>query len=474
MKQQPVNVGCDIIDCCPSCPAAPPIDLRVRVSGDIVDHVSMLTEGMDKPELSLVTIEGAGRTTDERTFEFRAGDSIINNISDQSGQRNLQLHPTIHIVDETQVSQLAQYAKADIPSGNEIYSPILIEIEQLVAGKVIARNHARYDVIQCTDFEVVTTDMIRLDANTGADLAAIISTGERTSDGCVYYRAHRVKNTSGVGNYLTPNAACPPEIAVFSDDDAIELMSADSWTAWAKWSGTPWDLQPASLAQDRWALPVRIWIAESDATKRAALNTRAKAEIDLADLYFNQNHVGISTASSTLLQDLTATADINAVTNNATSIWNTCSSAALNQIKSRTHMFDPKAVNVYYLDDPVISGVHCRATGTEFSLKVILMGSGGYPESLAHEIGHALNMRHVNNKDYNNDAVNDFANSNIMWGGGSGRTVLSEGQGFRMTFDKHSFLNSEGIRTGGPMERDCPRSLISASCPWVGLDITPN
>ena len=109
-------------------------------------------------------------------------------------------------------------------------------------------------------------------------------------------------------------------------------------------------------------------------------------------------------------------------------------------ILSAMGVYKQKELNVFYL--PLsIRGKHCTT-----DKNVIIIGKGADPQTLAHEIGHAFDLKHV--------AIPPFIASNIMNGGATGRDHFTEGQCFHMSVDQRSQLRQNDDRMDPP-EYDC-------------------
>ncbi len=84
------------------------------------------------------------------------------------------------------------------------------------------------------------------------------------------------------------------------------------------------------------------------------------------------------------------------------------------------------------------------------------------PETLAHEIGHTLDLDHYGST----------ANDNVMWKAGTqGRNIYTIGQVFRMNLNTNSGLNALNVRSGPT--RNCAHGDVNDTCPDITLDATP-
>lgn len=128
--------------------------------------------------------------------------------------------------------------------------------------------------------------------------------------------------------------------------------------------------------------------------------------------------------------------------------------------------YKPKALNIYYvtLVDSDAEGL-ARAVWCDAVPDVIAIGVSSVDETLAHELGHAFTLDHINNwaspdcdsTGTNPNALCLFDEGNLMYGGGRGRQYLTEGQVFRVFFNYNSALNKiyklgpgKTVRSGEP------------------------
>ncbi len=155
---------------------------------------------------------------------------------------------------------------------------------------------------------------------------------------------------------------------------------------------------------------------------------------------------------------------------------------------SSSAVFDDTRINVYYVDLADVSGVHFRAREGH-SENVIVMGTGFKADTLAHEIGHAFSLRHVNfwthddpdaatfpngiqveycaEYGYWNDEC-DFDSTNLMWAAREGRDHVSDGQTFRIACNEDSALIRNGDFDPSPAQAvDCPDWSTLGDCPEV-------
>jgi hypothetical protein len=152
-------------------------------------------------------------------------------------------------------------------------------------------------------------------------------------------------------------------------------------------------------------------------------------------------------------------------------------------------IYDKDVVNVYYIDDAELTGIHLRQR-SGYSHDIIIMGLGYAPESLAHELGHAFSLAHVNfwthdDPDLQNDSGEkvypngvqveycaewdyfdnecNFFTNNLMWASRKDRDRLTPGQIERMGCNPTSALIENGDSTSNAPE--CPSYSVEGGCP---------
>jgi hypothetical protein len=135
-----------------------------------------------------------------------------------------------------------------------------------------------------------------------------------------------------------------------------------------------------------------------------------------------------------------------------------CGGTWLNNLQT-SNFYQAGRLNVYYVDG-AFTALNCI-----YDRNVSVVGTQANNQSLAHEFGHAFSLGHTNN-------IASIPNTNVMHGGGAGRTNFTEAQCFRCNVNTTSVLNTNGVRTGPT--RNCPDGTSSDRCPDLALDPSPN
>jgi len=445
----PIIVGCEVIDCCPGCPGTPPIDWRILVEGPVQQLALRFENLADSPQT--LRVEGPARWDQRATLMVGRGQTMLRGLPRATRARQVKVRPQVRFDAAAVPVDTPGVAPARDGSPRQVDARILIE--QLIGEIVVNERVIMYRLRRCPRPPIVwPTDQIDLNNNAAMDNAVVFLDARRAS-GCVNDEINRGIDIFSVGSVLS-NQTCRSEVAVFSDDDAVQLV--ENVTAWSDPLG---DLLPVNMTPDRWQPPIDVWIT------RAALQARSQNEVAQADLLINTNHGGIDVLANVTAQPLPTNANATTIDNTAGNVWNT-GACNVGAITGNPAIFTANRLNVYFVNQ-AFTGWWCPQSN------VIAIGTTAQPETLAHELGHAFTLAHTDGVDYNADGANDFPNTNIMWPGGVGRTTFTEGQCFRMTLNPTSMLNVNGVRTVGPT-RNCPDATLSSACPWVALDAVPN
>src|SRR3990172_4417709 len=254
-----------------------------------------------------------------------------------------------------------------------------------------------------------TSDTLMLTDNDAGDDAVILFDGRR-GGACENDAVLRANSAIDVAS-VEADAGCNAELTVFSDDDAAI---------------------------------------------QASYETRASADLARARQLYNTMNTGIGfdydpASDLEIVSDPTQIATIVATVNGVVSSG-LCSTGA---ITGDAFIHRSGRLNVYYATVTGLNGFECDNGG------VIVMFTTANNETLSHEIGHALDMRHY-----------AAGSDNIMWAVGiAGRSNFTIGQAFRMNLNPGSALNVFGPRSGPT--RSCADGAVTNTCPDITLDATP-
>lgn len=438
-----VPVGCEIVDCCPGCPGPGLLDWRIRVAGAPLEGVTLSFDRLPPEIAAKLQVRGSATMVAPGTLRVGQGETLIMGLPGEMGDRppvgqmqlafNKSWQPKL-VAPQQRMSKAALQDSAD-------EGAIDISIEQFL-GNVRVNEYRLHYGLNFNLCPQPLTDRIDINNNASNDVAVELVDARRAS-GCVNDEVRRGGDIIGMGSVLS-NGTCRSEVAVFSDDDAMQLL--ENVQAWTDPLG---DTLPVDMTPDRLMAPVTVWVA------RASAQATAQADIDNANLLYNSNNVGIG--FNVTFQDVTANQNaLNTIGVGCANVVAVVNSA----------FFNANRLNVYYVNG-AFTGVNCN-----FSRNVQYVGTTANNQTLAHEFGHSMSLDHTNG----NAA---FPTTNVMVGGGSGRTHFSEGQAFRLNAQCSSTINANAVRNG-PV-RNCADTIAGnvacpnadTHCPALALDVQP-
>jgi hypothetical protein len=444
LRDWPVPVGCEVIDCCPSCPGADSLDWYIQIQGDLVESLRLEFENLPPDAARKVTTKGKVIRTDKNIFVTKSREAIIYGLpGDMKGRPPVAI-PRL-VMNEKRLKELMS---SDMDADFDY--KVSVSIAQKLGPVVVNEYTLEFILGRCYPYNAIhrPQDRVDLDNNTGADRAIVMLTGRR-STGCIGVdrEFQNTENIIYIGNMLS-NDPCTAESVVFSDDDAMEIISPT--TTWTDYRGDELevDLNPRIM------MPVNIVLA------RAGALADATNDIANADFLYNINNSGIGFNAT--IQDVSGNAAaVATITGNAR-----CGAANLNDIQGSAY-YNANELNAYYVPGGF------TASNCVNDRLVVFVGTGANPASLAHEFGHAFSLFGNTTTGGHTNGMAGFGNNNIMWGGGPGtRDHFSVGQAFRFNINNTSSLNTTGVRTD--LTRDCPALTTDINCPALALDSLPH
>src|SRR6185295_8768258 len=66
LQIEPIPIGCEIVDCCPGCPAAGPIEWRINVDSKALAGAELRFERVGQDALKQLKLTGGARLTEDR------------------------------------------------------------------------------------------------------------------------------------------------------------------------------------------------------------------------------------------------------------------------------------------------------------------------------------------------------------------------------------------------------------------------
>lgn len=467
----PVPVGCELVDCCPGCPSATPIELRIDLDTRVVSQAELHFEALASQEFERLKITGAAERKAGRIV-VRAGSTRIGGFP----ARPDGPAPVVMLRPLTNDRAVRRFVARRSPAGAAHHTERIV-VRQF-AGPYLVNSLALDVVIRPCGAPparpAAAGDRLKIEGVAPGD-EVIVMLDARTSAGCMDGGSSPewVFPTTGdaaLENLLSAGA-CRSEIAVFSKKHAMKWQSLT-------WTDAPGDVRTVVLEPPVQAA-LHIWVPDDQT--RILAEEHAQRAHDL----FLENRVGVR-----FVWNVRKLSDVpNAPANALDIVRAGVSDDALDcldlaSIRAQP-FYVPNALNVYYVNK-AFSGRNCAIKSvpatcvtsstppdhTRADANIIFVGSIPSPTTLAHEIGHAYGLRPAQCDGHTNE-VAGFGPDNVMWAGGSmvPRTRFSLGQVFRM--------NTHGDDWGGTMliandvpgrtPRPCFPHQWSAACPRLDL-----
>jgi len=447
----PIPVGCDLIDCCPNCPGPlADIDWKINLLRNKADSVVINFTGLTEEAKKGLKNSGNGKWLSTTRFQLNDDESLIKGFK---GSDNIVAHLEYKI-HEGAKEDLMKVSPEDVLNQGIKTGSIDVQIRQYQDVHLVAYHRPLIIYGPCginTNLTFDNNDYINLHNKIGED-KAVVMLDSMSVESCIN---DRVYQQTGTGNTLTlpniqPNVdECKSEVAIFSEDNA---MYFDDSLNWAMSNNERYDAHLTETLE----LPVTLWIYDS-----SLLNT-ALADIEYANSNLNANKAGIKMV--VIIQDVTGNQDALDAVNHVIEETPCYNQPALR----RSDYFIKNRLNIYYVYEALPSvGYNC---GQYPNITVI--GTLAKTDTLAHEMGHAFSLDHVDDEDYDKNRIVDLSPANMMWPGSITRSNFTISQVFRMNINIQSIINTNGIRTG--ITRECIDKDISKQCPWIAVDVLPD
>ena len=287
---------------------------------------------------------------------------------------------------------------------------------------------------------------------------------------------------------------CWPEISVFTQNKGMDFLSGRGGPI--GWTPGLGDKVPVKVTNSIVKVPVHFYVLWEHTTGTPPTGCTLTVTECLArnwlteanQLYASMNsgiEFEIKTVTITPSQDqllLQASCDVDAVDTNGNTIL------SLLQRHFSVDHYDTSGIHVYFVRNSVwrSPGGNIHANGWTCAIEnpvyndIIISTETAKATTLAHELGHALSLRDINDVDGDSNAPLAHActsshclgKSNLMWSGSDSRTSITLGQSFRANVNRESAVH-RNISTGTVLRgepRVCMDELDWHACPKLTLD----
>ena len=287
--------------------------------------------------------------------------------------------------------------------------------------------------------------------------ALVVASGyDPDTDACRRNEVGRGSGTIVLDARLESRPDCESSVAVFAKGAASRRVLDPGWT---HGEGSPLDLE----LEPRHAVALNVLVPYG-------FTKWARADISRASTIFNTNKAGLVFKAPSVHRYTATELQV---------VGQGCADAA----KARSAgppLYHEAEINVYYIevevesDDDTWMGFNCFEEGVPNVIYISVDERS--ITTLAHELGHALNLRgptgHTNPSD-GNPGMETFTDRNLMYSmvdmeTSAARNALSLGQIFRMNWDAASLVNTvTAVRSSLQCQAD---AIASAPCPRLSVD----
>jgi hypothetical protein len=459
-----VPIGCDIVDATVGCPTAAPLALQLQFEappGAVADlTVSNAPAGL-QPALNSANVTPTG----SGTFKMLPGAATLVGLrSDTSPAPILGISVT--------VPQAAISGTSFWLTGPESAGLVKLKVEQIVGNYVVDAATVRHYYYACTS--ATGGDHITI---TGSSSGAVALMSARTQTACGGPNSYR-----GFPDITLPKlfarSTCLERVALYSDG-ALDFRN--NTTIWK--DGL--DTLPITL-KERAKQPVMIWVLYDPCrtpggtclSTKAVSQARPTLHLENAQRIYGQQWSGI-TFNQIGGADLAVSPDSklrDLVDNDKLACFDHRSTRdtlkELPGLTGQTRETYGQHLNIFYVKNPQALGWWCGNYDPDgIGRDTILLHANAYPETFAHELGHAL-LYSRNHADVGVDGFGYAHRYNLMSSDSIGEE-LTLGQMFRASLADVSPLNRHGGRVGGQKVTCSGNSQSADSCPQLIEDVVP-
>jgi hypothetical protein len=461
----PIPIGCQVIDCCPGCPAPLFLDWRVSLTGNLAESVRL---ELNVPKSENFSIKkGKGILEEGNRVKIGKGEVVLSGLAPLIQGQVPVVSPRLDLT--RAIRNLREEAgTVNAMTLQKTSGKVELLIEQVLGQVVVNEYKVQYILKFChTSFAppppmptpMPASDQIVLTNNVGGNEAVIRLDGRRSS-GCGNDEIYRGTGVIDVDNVLS-DGTCNSEVEVFAKDRAMQLIAPVA-APFTEWTDNVGDQLRVDLTAGILQVPVKIYIMQGPFDGLGGTLARAQNDIEQAGIVYNNMKCGIG-FGPVMFIDKTANPGA-LLDSGCETIGGVDDPASL----MGGIGYDGSVLNVYYLGDPGgLRGQTC-VPSPNYHANIVLISSSADQETLSHEFGRAFSLEETNGNA-------SISLQNIMYSGGTGRSEITLGQCFRCNANKYSFLNFGGIRRddtvlpGAENKWNCPDKTTNPVCPALSL-----
>jgi hypothetical protein len=468
-----VAVGCEVVDTTLGCTSGSPLTLQLKFNAPSGATAELdLTNPPAGLQPAVGTQNGSATRTSASRIVMTPGAAMLSGFTSDAATVPM-LTVTIKVPPSAFPAPAASWLNAWL-SGPESAAQVTLDLMQIVGRYETSRTSIRHYYYSCRSRD--SLDRIAV-GNRGNSTGAVALVDAKAGASCLEHDGYR-----GIPFIALPNLfakdLCLERETLFSNAKGVQFQKTSSF--WHDAAGETMQLDLAEMARQR----VRIWVLYNPCPGPGAcppfmmseMKQRPARHLENAARVYAEQFGGIA-FERTVNTDLSASTSSElrtAVDRNQLQCDQANTPNTLTLLKSFTGLTAAEysqQLNVFYVKHPGGWGIWCGVYDPYgIGRDTILLHASALPDTLAHEIGHAL---------LNSGAhVEDLAGftsahwENLMVGQFVGEQ-LTLGQLFRASLSPDSPVNRHGGRPGGATAACWAIPGSPESCPNLPLDVTP-
>src|SRR3954469_3816748 len=245
----PIPIGCELVDCCPGCPAAGPLELRIKIDAQVLTGADLRLEGFSPSQLQRLRIDGNAKIEGNRIVLGR-GESRIRGLAHKDGAP-----VAVGLLQPRMAGESARRLPAGNPRGVTDY----ISVQQFLGPFTVNVFNWDFFIRPChrPPKPPPASDQLKIQGIATGD-EVVVMMDARTATQCrdgVGEPEWLFKSTGTTvfPENLLPAAGCNSEIAIFSKKHAMK------WETAVPWTNSLGDVHTVTL-DPLIDVPVHIWV----------------------------------------------------------------------------------------------------------------------------------------------------------------------------------------------------------------------